>query len=86
MLSLLYNFKYVYDLLEILDYRVNNSPLQFFVAEGAQTQCAYVQVVNDGLCEETEYFTLQLSSDEPAIVVTTPSALIRITNIDPDIL
>ena len=48
------------------------------VAGGDQTQCAYIQVVPDDLVEFTEYFTLELRSDNPAIVVTTPSATIRI--------
>ena len=74
--------KFLFLFLEILDYRVNNSPLQFFVAGGNQTQCAYVQVIDDDIPETIEYFTLQLSSNEPRVVVTTPSALIRILDDD----
>ena len=65
-------------LTEILDYRVNNSPLQFLVASGFQTQCAYVQVFNDGEFELVETFNLLLRSEDSSIVVINPIATVSI--------
>ena len=59
---------------------MNNTPLQFFVAGGNQTQCAYVQVIRDDIPEPMEHFTLQLSSAINAIVVTNPYAIINIVD------
>ena len=77
----LYSFSYFY-IIEILDYRVNNSPLQFVEAAGNQTQCAYVQPINDGIDEPTEYFTFLLSSEERSVIVTNPTAIIIIQDKD----
>ena len=65
---------------EILDYRVSNSPLQFFAADGPQTQCTYVQAIEDGVCEFTEFFTYTLSSRNPSIIVVNPTALVQIVD------
>ena len=54
---------------EIIDYRVNNTPLLFLAAGGRQTQCAYVQVVDDNITEPTEYFILKLTSGDDSVVV-----------------
>ena len=64
--------------LEILDYRVNNAPLVFLVAAGNQTQCAYVQVIDDGILEPPETFSFLLSSDNSAVLVTNPFAIVNI--------
>ena len=64
---------------EIFDYRVNNAPLQFVVASGNQTQCAYVQTITDGF-ERVGNFRLLLSSENSAVVVDSANsaATIRI--------
>lgn len=65
---------------EIFDYRVNTAPLQFVVASGNQTQCAYVQAISDGIFERVETFRLLLSSENSAVVVDSANsaATIRI--------
>ena len=69
--------------IEILDYRVNNSPLEFVAAGGNQTQCAYVQLIDDEIDEPTEYFTIVLTSQDRAVIVTNPSATITIQDQQP---
>ena len=70
----------LFPLTEILDYQscTNNSPLQFLVASEFQTQCAYVQVFNDGELELVETFNLVLRSEDSSIVVTNPVATVSI--------
>lgn len=63
---------------EILDYRVNNAPLQYVVASGNQTQCAYVQTVPDDIFEGTETFRLLLSSENRAVVVDRANSVANI--------
>ena len=70
---------------EFFDYRVNNAPLLFAEAGGNQTQCAYVQIVNDEILEGRDTFFLVLTSQSSSVVVNPYSASAEISILDADV-
>ena len=70
---------------EFFDYRVNNAPLLFAEAGGNQTQCAYVQIVNDEILEGRDTFFLLLTSQSSSVVVNPQSAFAEISILDADV-
>ncbi len=50
--------------------------------EGRQTICTYIEILDDDVIEPDEFFSVQLSSTDPAVTLTRDRATIRIIDDD----
>ena len=72
----------MYFVSELIDYRIPNAPISFINATGNQTQCTYVQIMNDDIIEADETFSIRFSSDSRFVNVLTPLVSVTITDDD----
>ncbi len=52
--------------------------------EGRQSICTYIEILDDDVIEPDEFFSVQLSSTDPAVTLTRDRATIRIVDDDGD--
>ena len=55
-----------------------------FSHEGRQTTCIYIEILDDDVIEPDEFFSVQLSSTDPAVTLARDRATIRIVDDDGD--
>ena len=58
--------------------------LEFTFSEGLQTQCSYIEILDDSIVEGDESFTLKLLSANPQVTLANSKAIVTITDDDAD--